>query len=144
MKSIALALLCLAACSRTHPADAQAVASGQACATCHLANFNGAAHHQGTAPSPCENCHTTSSWDAVLHPESIFPIAAGAHAGIPCANCHDDTLGADIGGMNANCTGCHTHSMAAAAQDHGGVRNYVWSDTDKKFCLTCHPDGRNR
>jgi predicted CXXCH cytochrome family protein len=32
--------------------------------------------------------------------------------------------------------------MQQAAQDHTGVRNYVWSDTDKKFCLGCHPDGR--
>ena len=144
MKSRVLALVFLAACSRSHPMEAQAVASGQACATCHLDQFNGAANHAGTAPSPCENCHTTSSWDAVLHPEAVFPISSGAHRGIACADCHDDTLGTDFGGMNVNCTGCHsgTHSMARAAQEHGGVRNYVWSDTDKKFCLKCHPSGR--
>jgi hypothetical protein len=91
-------------------------------------------------PHFCLTCHPDGK--AASHPESKFPIASGAHQGIPCNHCHDSTLGSDLGGANVSCTGCHSHSMATMASAHSSVGRYMWSDTDKRFCLTCHPTGR--
>jgi hypothetical protein len=92
-------------------------------------------------PHFCLTCHPDGR--AASHPESLFPIAVGAHVAIACNDCHDSSLGSDVGGQNANCTGCHTgtHSRANTDPHHREARNYVWSDTDKQFCRKCHPTG---
>jgi hypothetical protein len=140
-------LVLVAACSSRHDATLQNVRDSD-CVSCHLADFQAAAHHAGQSPptSSCGDCHLNTAWlpATEAHPESLFPIQFGAHSGMACTDCHDATLGSNSGGMNVNCTGCHTgeHSRSRMDSRHREVGSYMWSDTNKQFCRKCHPRGR--
>jgi hypothetical protein len=156
------------ALSGPHPEPKFSIADpaihGVPCQSCH--DINGGPS-TGGANTMCTSCHPqavmdpfhggvpTYAWDAnnahfcltchpngtaPHHPESQFPIASGAHAGIACGDCHDKTLGVSTGGMNTNCIRCHTANRTNG--DHSGVRNYTFDATMPHFCLTCHPRGR--
>lgn len=134
-----------------------------ACASCHVGAppvYAGTprecdgCHHDDYLRSPypghqtfrttCTDCHTTTAWTpAAGHPESRFPIQAGAHGGIECAQCHDAALGSPAAGMNTNCIGCHQHARATVDGQHRDVGDYPVGDPRPNFCLDCHPNGRN-
>jgi len=92
-------------------------------------------------PHACLVCHPAGL--AIHHPEDRFPIASGPHA-MPCADCHVFPGPNNL--SNTTCTGCHTgqHNRARADNDHQEAPGYAWSDSNPRFCLVCHPDGRNR
>jgi hypothetical protein len=70
-------------------------------------------------------------------------VVAGAHAGQQCSDCHDPTLGSPLGGLNADCVGCHTgdHARARMDQTHQLVPGYAFVTGSPGFCLSCHPSG---
>ncbi|WP_428269351.1 hypothetical protein [Haliangium sp.] len=94
-------------------------------------------------PNFCLGCHPSGISQADGHPNSAFPIAAGAHTGQQCADCHDPGLGSPLDGLNTNCVGCHTgeHSRAAMDQAHEIVAGYEFRPGNPNFCLSCHPSG---
>jgi hypothetical protein len=141
------------ACQSCHDLALGNSAGGQNtdCLTCHPRAPTDPKHAGVTdyafdtaKPHFCLSCHPDGT--AAKHPEDRFPITTGAHRNIQCGDCHDSTLGSSAGGMNANCTGCHSgeHAMATMVSKHRGVGDFVWSDSDKKFCLMCHSDGTTR
>jgi hypothetical protein len=73
------------------------------------------------------------------HPETGFPIAAGAHAGIACASCHDAARGTPAAGFNTTCVPCHEAATVNAS--HLGDPAYVFDAARPSFCLGCHPRG---
>jgi hypothetical protein len=94
-------------------------------------------------PNFCLGCHPNGVSLADGHPEATFPIATGAHVNQQCSDCHDPTLGSPLGGLNADCVGCHTgdHSQARMATTHQLVPGYAFVSNNPSFCLTCHPSG---
>jgi hypothetical protein len=94
-------------------------------------------------PNFCLGCHPGGISQADGHPEATFPVITGAHAGQQCNDCHDPTLGSPLGGLNADCVGCHTgeHARARVDQIHQVVPGYAFVAGSPSFCLTCHPSG---
>jgi hypothetical protein len=142
---IALALLFLTACSG-HPSGAIEV-TDQDCYACHRPDYEGTTdpdHQVEGFPTQCNQCHSTDAWSPALegeHPENRFPIAHGRHSGIPCAQCHDPTMGSSANGANTSCIACHTHNKDDTDAHHGGVDDYRWDPDQPHNCLRCHPSG---
>jgi len=126
------------------------------CVGCHTGTHERAAmdlRHRGvvvaiypTGPAPpnfCLVCHPTGLAPIQLHPEARFSIAAGQHSGLMCNDCHDTSRGANTGGANTTCIGCHLGNHERAVQDpnHLGRPGYPTGTAPVNFCLTCHPDG---
>ncbi len=97
-------------------------------------------------PNFCLTCHPDGTADSVQHPEAAFPITRGPHERYrhDCAGCHNPALGSNIGGMNADCVGCHDgkHTRTRMDRKHREVRGYPRGDAPPNFCLDCHPRGR--
>ncbi len=147
MRRLSLVLLVLVAPACYDGHARRPVRSDEACAVCHLDDYNAATNpvHVGSMPTTCGDCHLTTAWrPAGAHPEAAFPIKTGPHEPFDCADCHDASLGSNIDGANTNCVGCHTgtHNRSQVDGQHQDVGGYVWSDTNPHFCLSCHPDGR--
>ncbi len=116
------------------------------CASCHMADFArtaaaGLDHRAWGFPSACENCHDTFRWDLASFPEHerCFPIRTGAHANIPCLDCHTGLPAGPTTGcatMTAACTRCHPCNEVSGA--HGGVAGFECRD---RKCYECHPGG---
>lgn len=127
--------------NRTHGA---ASIEGSDCYSCHRADYENATEppHVGAMPTTCGNCHFETSWRParIAHPEARFSITAGAHAGTACSECHKASLGANAGGANTDCIGCH--EKPSIVPMHTGRSGFVWSDSKHNFCLTCHPNGK--
>ncbi|MGN6107488.1 MAG: hypothetical protein ACTHU0_20430 [Kofleriaceae bacterium] len=153
MIRIALAVVMLASCLRSHDASQREV-GGDECASCHLEDYQSTSappHAASAFPTTCVNCHRQTSWQPALdglHPEPRFPIASSAHRGIGCITCHDLEAGASRAGANTNCIQCHPDD-ARQRSSHQGAQGpagqpYAYSTAQRNFCLTCHPDGRAR
>ena len=125
------------------------------CVGCHTGEHERAAmdlRHRGVqvplyptgpaSPNFCLNCHPTGLAPIGLHPEVRFPIGRDPHA-YPCADCHVATRGANTGGANTDCIGCHegSHARSLADPQHRGVSGYPAGPAEPNFCLTCHPTG---
>ena len=95
-------------------------------------------------PNFCLMCHPDGTATSVPHPEAAFPIRSGPHR-YQCNECHNPALGSNIGGMNADCVGCHEgkHTRARMDRKHHEVRGYPRGAAPPNFCLECHPRGRN-
>ena len=122
------------------------------CAFCH--NYQDP--HAGKFGRDCALCHTPEGWENVTFDHSLaaFPLT-GAHAGVPCSQCHlnGQFLGLPVqcaachldpgfhqGAFGLNCAGCHDVTAWIPAQfeqahrfplDHGAP--------GKSSCRTCHP-----
>jgi hypothetical protein len=87
-----------------------------ACAACHAggayldtpadcyACHNRDDQHAGQFGTDCAACHTTARWDDVTfdHAQTSFSLT-GAHAGLPCLDCH----ASGYQGTPAQCSACH-------------------------------------
>jgi Cytochrome c3 len=149
-----LCLLCLplAACFQRHPAGQQEL-RGEDCYTCHRADYDATIVPLHRAmpdiyTTTCGNCHRQTSWSPALegkHSDRFF-IAQGAHANIPCQNCHDlESPKASQLGANTNCLICHPDDAPLAAS-HKDLTffvgfPYAYQSNTPTFCLECHPQG---
>lgn len=81
-------------------------ATPQDCFSCHAKNDA----HQGQLGNNCGACHTTSGWIPATfdHSKSKFPLT-GAHASIPCTQCHANGV---ITSLPADCYSCHAKDDA--------------------------------
>ena len=103
---LAAALAC--ACETTPTLDVQpAPTTGSAgeCATCHMAEFQSARHHEGEKPTTCAVCHSQSGWHPMAKRRHNFPLT-GAHAKASCFYCHKGQPRVFLGTPH-ECYGCH-------------------------------------
>lgn len=152
-------LLLLASCMQSHP-DVQALNQTD-CYTCHKPDYEATPtyaqsdpavpdHIAQSYPTTCAQCHVTTTWQS--HPETLFPIQAGAHAGVQCTDCHSGGDNASkANGADTKCATCHPSGENLAG---GGTMSTGHSDlaafsytappagfTTQNFCLSCHPSG---
>jgi hypothetical protein len=116
------------ACAQCHAGNVFR-ASGTQCISCHGQQFAtaNAPPHAGF-PAYCATCHSLSAWQPATfdHNKSVFPLA-GAHAAVPCQQCHASNV---FAGLSTACYSCHQQQFATAnAPSHTGF------PTD---CTTCH------
>lgn len=89
----------------------------------------------------CRECHTPVAYTPARFPthDECFPISAGAHAGVPCLNCHFMQIGggtAKCATGTARCTqACHERVSTDEEHAEGKAPGYVYSD---RRCLDCH------
>jgi hypothetical protein len=164
----ALWLLVLAtSCFESHRNET--VVRQEDCYTCHRADYDATGtvsypaapvHAQEDCSTDCVQCHTTETWNNSLggcrHPESNFPLASQGtqHTNIKCTDCHSSSItlatgATSVKGANTDCDSCHPDSTAMQ-RGHVGViydmgtlsgQPYAYSNTDRRFCLDCHPKG---
>ena len=121
----------------------------QNCVACHQKDD----HHQGAFGTDCAQCHNPSDWkDAKFdHNLAAFKLT-GAHAAVPCAQCHVNGVfkgtpqtcvschaepQQHLGAFGTDCAQCHTTQTWQGAKfdhafplDHGGGGSIA--------CQTCH------
>jgi len=77
---------------------------GKNCADCH------ADIHRRQMGSNCEQCHTVKGWDIapqqVKDHQNRFPLF-GAHAAVPCEECHKSAATGIFYGLSTACDSCH-------------------------------------
>jgi len=90
------------------------------------------------ATAQCLSCHPTGgpASSGTFH-ETVFPIAAGTHAGLwaSCADCHTDpTNRTAITCMSGAC-----HPQTATGTMHNRISGYSYTGAQ---CFACHTDGK--
>lgn len=105
-----------------------------ACRGCHLGTFQAAipmgcagCHadpHAGELGMQCQGCHDEKSWASRFgvdaHRTTAFPLV-GAHAALPCEECHERTATRRFARGAAECNACHAadyQRTSASAVDH--------------------------
>jgi len=94
--------------------------------------------HAGDLGARCEGCHDTSTWrsrvDADAHRRTNFPLL-GAHAALPCVECHFESSERRFSRAMVDCGSCHQadyqHTLA-------GSVNHVTFGFDPTHCRNCH------
>lgn len=105
------------------------------CYSCHKADYQSTSNPNHAAagfPTTCQTCHTTASWAGATFNHTWFPINHGNSGGV-CSVCHTNSSNYAV----FQCTNCHTQTQTA--QQHQGVKNYVWNSTN---CYQCHATGQ--
>jgi hypothetical protein len=118
-----------ASCTQCHT-NGQYKGTSMACASCHLADFNGAKNpsHSGFSQN-CTTCHTTTQWKGAKFDHNTatrFPLT-GAHTSATCAQCHAN---GQYAGTSMACVSCHL-------ADFNGAKNPSHSGFSQN-CSTCH------
>ncbi|NQU52227.1 MAG: hypothetical protein HQ522_06770, partial [Bacteroidetes bacterium] len=111
------------------------------CFGCHSAEYNNStdpAHSVAQFPIDCESCHSENAWEPSTfnHDSQYFPIYSGEHQGEwnSCADCHTEPTNFSV----FSCITCHEHNITDMADDHSGVKDYLYNSVS---CLACHPTG---
>jgi len=137
-----------------------AAAGQDDCIACHQTQY-AAEHGSGGFPTTCLDCHNVDTWgDATFDHSRLGFALLGAHAQLPCANCHvgpDNALRFTPSGQN-DCVACHqaqytsTHGSSGfpttcadchnvndwgdASFDHSSF--FPLSGNHSASCVTCH------
>ncbi len=141
------------------------------CISCHLKDYNGAQnpnHVQAGFPNDCAMCHSTASWLGAKFDHNTFtnfPLT-GAHAKVPCEQCHVNGRYAgtprDCGschlkdfqtttnpnhvqaGFPTTCQACHnTTAWTGASFDHNTFTTFPLTGAHVNVaCNLCHVNGR--
>lgn len=120
------------------------------CKACHVTNFEVpvpracvGCHrdvHGGELGARCEGCHESTDWrtrfDVEMHRRTNFPLM-GAHAAIPCVECHAEARERRFSRAVVDCQGCHAVD-AQRTQVLGKPVNHVALGLDQQNCRTCH------
>lgn len=97
--------------------------------------------HRGELGLRCEGCHDAGSWHsrfgADAHRRSAFPLS-GAHAFIPCEECHQDNFSRGFARAAARCIACHADDYQRAAMTSIDHVRAGFSEA----CETCHTPWR--
>ena len=128
------------------PIDEASKHTGEACESCHqssesFAAFTCVSCHDHSADlaaqrhenvtgfkydsAACLSCHPTGGEAPISahdHSAKFFPIETGKHAGLNCADCHQD---ADTS-KTFTCISCHPHAPDVAAQRHDFITGFVY------------------
>lgn len=119
------------------------------CKSCHLTDFSvplprgcAACHrdvHAGELGARCEGCHDTSDWrsrfDVDAHRRTNFPLV-GAHAALPCVECHFEARERRFSRAAVECQACH--QADALRTQMGKPVNHVSLGLDVRNCRECH------
>ncbi len=133
------------------------------CYSCHVNDYNGTEdpnHTDAGFPTTCEDCHTTSNWDATFDHDAFYPLT-GAHRPLECESCHADGYDGtptdcyschvndyngtedpnhSAAGFPTTCEDCHTTSDWNATFDHDAF--YPLTGRHRPLsCESCHADG---
>ncbi|MFH1810307.1 MAG: cytochrome C [Pseudomonadota bacterium] len=100
-------------------------------------------HQQAGVGEDCARCHSATRWTLAVFPDHdrCFPIAAGAHRGIACQNCHSGPVSLAVNAcasFTADCTRCHRCSTMDRRHQSEGVAGYQCA---QRKCYECHPHG---
>ena len=100
------------------------------CYVCHAVAYEAASldHVENGFPTDCEACHNTLSWGAGVAFDHVTVSSGfrllGAHARIPCTECHVvpgfDSLFPGVT-SDQDCVGCHQDDYDTAEPDHVGA-----------------------
>ncbi len=118
-----------------------------ACKACHASDFNVpvpttclGCHrdvHSSELGTHCESCHETADWrsrfDADAHRRTNFPLI-GAHAALPCVECHAEERERHFSRATVDCMSCH---QAAVMRTVGGAVDHQALGFTQS-CLQCH------
>jgi hypothetical protein len=103
--------------------------SAKRCADCHTDV------HRGELGTTCDRCHAPRSWlvpDMVRrHSSTRFPLV-GAHASVPCQECHTSQQKNEYVGLRTDCYGCHAQDFAGTQSPNHRQAGF---STD---CTGCH------
>jgi hypothetical protein len=120
------------------------------CKACHVTDFSmplprgcAACHrdvHAGELGARCEGCHDTSDWrsrfDVDAHRRTNFPLI-GAHAALPCVECHAEARERRFTRKAVDCQGCH-QADALRTQGMDQPVNHIALMLDQRNCRECH------
>ncbi|HZP05310.1 MAG TPA: hypothetical protein VFB43_10445 [Terracidiphilus sp.] len=102
------------------------------CYACHQSDFTGATspnHVAAGFPTDCALCHTTSAWTpSTFNHTSVFPLT-GAHATVPCAQCH---INNNYTTLPTTCFGCHQSDWKGTTNPGHAAAGFPTT------CDTCH------
>lgn len=124
------------ACSQCH-VNNNYVSLPTDCFGCHSTDFNNSnnpSHVSLSLPHTCGTCHTTSDWLNAKFDHSAYahyPLT-GAHASVPCAQCH---MNNNYASTSSDCYSCHARDFTDAANP-----NHVTSGFQTN-CSLCHSTG---
>jgi hypothetical protein len=120
------------------------------CKACHLTDFAvplprgcAACHrdvHAGELGARCENCHDTQDWrsrfDVDAHRRTNFPLV-GAHAALPCVECHTEARERRFTRSTVECQACHQNDLLRTSTGLSMV-NHLALQLDSHNCRECH------
>ena len=102
------------------------------CYSCHKADFTGTTnpnHVTSGFPTNCTLCHTTTNWTtSTFNHASVFPLT-GAHATVPCAQCHTNN---NYTTLPTDCYGCHQTDYTGTSNPNHASAAFPTT------CDTCH------
>lgn len=105
-----------------------------ACASCHLADFNGAKspnHVAAGFPQDCAMCHNTTQWMGAKFDHTSmtkFPLT-GAHVNVACSTCHVNNV---FAGLSTACFPCHQADFAKTGNPNHAAAGFP------QDCSLCH------
>lgn len=120
------------ACSQCHVGNRyQGIASQ--CVSCHQQQYNATTNPKHAPPAfstDCQTCHSTSAWQpsAFDHNKTNFKLN-GAHAAVPCSQCHVNNR---YQGTATQCANCHQQQYTVTTNPKHSLPAFP---TD---CQTCH------
>jgi len=104
-----------------------------ACVSCHLKDFQGTTnpnHVQANFPQTCQQCHNTTSWaNATFNHASTGFALTGAHATVPCAQCH---VNGNYNLTSSACVSCHLKDFQGTTDPNHVQANFP------QTCQQCH------
>jgi hypothetical protein len=119
------------ACKACHPVDFKALVP-RTCIGCHIDV------HAGDLGAHCEGCHETQTWrsrfDTEAHQRTNFPLL-GAHAALPCTECHGEARERRFTRATVDCNGCH---QAQALSTSGRLVDHLRLGFSTRGCRECH------
>lgn len=118
------------------------------CKSCHVTDFKtpltrtcSGCHrdvHAGDLGVRCESCHDTADWrsrfDADAHRRSNFPLF-GAHAALPCVECHAEARERRFTRATVDCASCHQNDTA---RTRGTSVDHAVRQWELRTCSECH------
>lgn len=120
------------------------------CKACHLKDFSvpvprgcAGCHrdvHAGELGARCEGCHDTADWrsrfDVDAHRRTNFPLV-GAHAALPCVECHAEARERRFSRAAVECQACHQSDLLRT-QGLDKPVNHLRLGLDQRNCRECH------
>ena len=102
---------------------------GKNCQDCH------ADIHQRRMGTDCAQCHTVLGWQIatqqIKNHQNRFPLF-GAHAAVPCDECHKSAAVGQFQGLSTACASCHLRDFQRTTNPNHQNANFSTT------CETCH------